>query len=372
MKKRIVAFILALTALFGALILKAEALDISGSAAVLISADTGEVLYEKNADTRLPMASTTKIMTALVTLENADLDDTVTVSPEAAGIEGSSIYLYAGEKISVESLLYALMLESANDAAAALAIHVAGSVADFAALMNKKADELSLVNTHFTNPHGLYDDEHYTSARDLALIAIAALGNEKFREIVSTEKKSVPMEDGSAARLFINHNKLLRTYGGAIGVKTGFTKKSGRCLVSAAERDGMTFVAVTLSAPDDWRDHAALLDYAFSCYEKIKLEDALALDYTLPVVGGEIDFIKCKNKEDVYAYIKKDNKNITKTVELRRFYFAGIKKGDVLGRVCYYNNGKMIAKAELVALFDGPRKIYSFSIFELSGERLKG
>lgn len=366
MKKRILSIIFSLLITFALFEpTRVGAIDVSAKAAIVMSADTKEILFSKNASDRLPMASTTKIMTALIALENAKLDETVNVSPMAAGVEGSSVYLFAGEKIKMETLLYALMLESANDAAAAIAIHIAGSIEAFADMMNKKAAELELGDTHFTNPHGLFDEAHYTSALDLAKIACEALENEKFREIVSTYKKSVAMTEGDTSRLFVNHNKMLRIYDGAIGVKTGFTKKSGRCLVSAAERDGMTFVAVTLSAPDDWRDHTALLDFAFENYESVCLAKKGELSYLLPVIGGEIGFVKCENADDVSAYIKKDNKNITAKTELDRFYFAEIKKGDILGQVIFYNNGKQIATSPLTASFDVPRIIYKNRLFQL-------
>lgn len=359
MKKRIISLILSLAlAICTFSLLRVSALDLSAKAAAILSADTGEVVYAKNASARLPMASTTKIMTALVALENTSPDEVVIVAPEAAGIEGSSVYLFAGEKIKMETLLYALMLESANDAAAAIAYHIAGGIEAFAGMMNAKARELGLENTHFTNPHGLYDEDHYTSAYDLAKLTVASLENERFKKIVSTYKISAPMEEGGESRLFVNHNRLLRTYDGAIGVKTGYTKKSGRCLVSAAERGGMTFVAVTLSAPDDWRDHAAMLDFAFSAYERTRLAGRGEFSFTLPVIGGELPFVKCENAAEAYAVIKKDNKNVTYKIELPRFLFAQIKKGDALGRVVFYNGVKEIARLTLTASFDVQRIIY--------------
>ncbi len=369
-KRKVISAVLALAIILSSpfAIPHVSAVSLSAKSAVLICADTGEVLFEKNSRTRLPMASTTKIMTALVALECAELSETVTVSPLAAGIEGSSINLFAGEKIKLETLLYALMLESANDAAAAIAIYVAGSIEAFAEMMNEKAAELGLSDTHFTNPHGLYDESHYTSAYDLALIASHALKNEKFREIVSTYKISAPMTEGGASRLLVNHNKMLRIYDGAIGVKTGFTKKSGRCLVSAAERDGAAYVAVTLSAPDDWNDHKALLDHAFDTYEKLTLADTGELSYISPMVSGTVSFIKCTNTDPVYVYINKDNKNtITKKVELDRFYFAEIKKGDVLGRVIFFCDEKKVAECELVAAFDVPKVSYKKGLFSFFG-----
>jgi D-alanyl-D-alanine carboxypeptidase len=235
--------------------------DISAKSAVVIDADTGKILYEKDAHTRRGMASTTKIMTALVALEHVSPDMLVTVDPRACGVEGSSVYLFANEQITMETLLYALMLQSANDAAEAIAYAVAGSIEGFADLMNQKADALGLTATHFDNPHGLDGDTHYTTAYELALIAAHAMENTLFAEIASTVKKEIPLHNGEASRLLINHNRLLREYDDIIGVKTGYTKKCGRTLVSAAQRDGVRLICVTLADSHDWADHRALLDY---------------------------------------------------------------------------------------------------------------
>ncbi|MBQ8861613.1 MAG: D-alanyl-D-alanine carboxypeptidase, partial [Clostridia bacterium] len=226
---------------------KACALSVSAQSAVLIEAESGKIIYEKDAHTRRGMASTTKIMTALCAIESLPLDTVVTVPQEAAGVEGSSVYLKAGEKLTLENLLYALMLQSANDAAAAVAIATAGSIEGFAELMNAKAAELGLRDTHFENPHGLDGAEHYTTAYELAKIAAHALENEDFARIVSTVKHTVPATESSPARTLVNHNRLLRTYDDIVGVKTGFTKKCGRTLVSAAEREGVRLICVTLN-----------------------------------------------------------------------------------------------------------------------------
>ncbi len=237
-------------------------MNLSAKAAFLYEPNTKNVIYEKNKDLRLPMASTTKIMTAIVTIENADLNKTVRVNDNAIGIEGSSVYLKQGEEITVSALLYALMLQSANDAASALAYEISGSIEGFAELMNNKAKELGLKDTNFENPHGLDSENHYTTAHDLAIIAAYALKNPTFKEISSTQKTVIHSSVG--ARAIKNHNKLLSSYNGCIGVKTGYTKKSGRSLVSAAERGGVLLISVTIDAPDDWSDHKKLFDYGFS------------------------------------------------------------------------------------------------------------
>ncbi len=242
--------------------------DVSAEAAFLINRGTFDVLYAHNADAVLPMASTTKIMTALIVLENCDLSEEVKVKAESCGVEGSSCYLVPGENITVEDLLYGLMLESGNDSAEALALHCAGSIPAFTQLMNDRAASLGLTRTHFDNPHGLSSDNHRTTARELALIACEAMRHPVFRTIVSTTSHRVE-KDGVLTHYFINHNKLLRSYPGTIGVKTGYTLASGRCLVSCAKHEDGEYIAVTLNDRADWRDHKALYDYAFSSFDTL-------------------------------------------------------------------------------------------------------
>lgn len=232
----------------------------SAQAALLLDATEGRILFSQNASARLPMASTTKIMTAIVAIENMPTDYVVTVAKEAVGIEGSSIYLYAGEQITCLDLLYGLMLESGNDAAVALAIAVGGTEERFIMLMNEKAKELGLKDTRFSNPHGLPAENHFTSAADLARLTDYALQNELFAEIVSTKK----MTACEGTRYYVNHNRLLFSYEGMIGVKTGYTQASGRCLVTAARRYGRTLICVTLNDYYCSADHVRMLDSGFS------------------------------------------------------------------------------------------------------------
>lgn len=260
--------------------------EVSAQAAILTELTSGRVLYSKNSDARLPMASTTKIMTALVALEKgADrLDETIEISDAAAGVEGSSMYLEKGEKMTLRELLYGLMLPSGNDAAVAIAECIGGSVEDFVSMMNQKAEQLRLTNTHFANPNGLPDENHYSSARDMAKMTEDAMKNEVFAEIVKSKTYKIADEGKAYPRILTNHNKLLKMYEGCIGVKTGFTKAAGRCLVSSAERDGMTLICVTLNAPDDWNDHTNMLNYGFENYKLQKI-----LDSTTPVTTAEVD-----------------------------------------------------------------------------------
>ena len=258
--------------------------DNAARAAIVVHPETGAVLYEKNADERLGIASTTKIMTALVVLEHCALEEPVEILPEYTAVEGSSMYLRAGETYTVEELLYGLMLVSGNDAAIALACHTAGSVAAFAGMMNDKTRALGMTSSAFQNPNGLDAEGHYSTARDMAKLACAALENETFRAIVSTKSTTV---DGQT---LVNHNRLLRSYDGAVGVKTGYTKTAGRTLVSCAQRGTTQFVCVTLSDPDDWNDHTHLLDWAFENYAYRAVAGDTPV-YAVPVLSGTVQEI---------------------------------------------------------------------------------
>jgi len=245
--------------------------EISAQYACVIESESGDVIYEKNANEKHSMASTTKIMTALMAIEHNCMDDIVTASSKASVQEGSSIYLSAGDKMLMKDLIYGLMLNSGNDAAVAIAEHISGSVEKFAEDMTAKAKEFGANNTSFKNPNGLDAKGHYTTAYDLAIISRKAMQNETFARIVATKTGSVTPINRNETTFLRNHNKLLSMYPGANGIKTGYTMATGRCLVSSAERDGMKFIAVTLNAPNDWNDHKMLLDYAFSVCEKKEL-----------------------------------------------------------------------------------------------------
>ena len=338
---------------------------ISASSAVLMDASSGAILASLSPDKRMPMASTTKIMTALVALESCELSKTVEIPQGAVGVEGSSIYLYAGEKLTMEDLIYAMLLESANDAAAAIAIEIGGSIENFADIMNSKAESLGLKNTHFTNPHGLDDAEHYTTARELGIIACEAMKNEKFAEIVSTYKKTIPLNETEGIRLLINHNKLLKNYDGAIGIKTGYTKKSGRCLVSAAERDGLKLICVTLSAPDDWNDHKALLDYGFKNYESSVICKAGEIEKLLPIINGDKEYVTVTNIEEVRMTLPKSAANLECKVEIRNFEFAPIVKGEKLGRLLFSFDGVILCEVPLVAKYEVSEIKQKKSLFEM-------
>ncbi|MDR0930268.1 MAG: D-alanyl-D-alanine carboxypeptidase [Clostridiales bacterium] len=287
---RIMALAILLTIISSLICPKASAISAKG--AVLIDATYGRVLMQHNANTKLGPASTTKIMTALIALENAPLDKTITATNTIYQSEGTSLYLKVGEQMTLEDALYGLLLESGNDVALAIAESIGGSVDNFVDMMNKKCYELGLSNTHFVNPHGLSDDEHYTTAYDLAQITRQALKNNTFCQIISTKKKTI-----SGDRVLDNHNKLLDTYPNANGVKTGYTKATGRTLVSSATRDELTLIAVTLNDGDDWADHAEMLDYGFDNYKKVTVNKKG--DYLSTQVTGKGKYLGLVASSDV-------------------------------------------------------------------------
>jgi len=328
--------------------LASDAPSVSARSAVLMCADNGKVIFEKNSREKLPMASTTKIMTCLVALERGNLSDTVEIAPEAVGVEGSSLYLAKGDTSPLSDLLYGLMLRSANDAAAAIAFHIAGGIEEFACIMNEKAAELGLSDTHFTNPHGLQNEEHYTTAYDFALLASYAMQNETFAKIVSTSDHTVSLNGGDLKKPIVNHNRLLRTYEGACGVKTGFTKTSGRCLVSAAKRDGVTLIAVTLNAPSDWADHRAMLDYGFSKYVKTDVfEKGFSREFPLAGAGT----VTATSSEG-FSVVAEKGAEIKVHVEGPHLIFAPVKKGDVLGYAVVTVSGTERGRVPLIAEYD--------------------
>lgn len=347
--KRIVIFLAVLITVSAVPCLAADAPTVSAKSAVLMTFD-GDILFEKNADCRLPMASTTKIMTCLIAAERCTLSDVVTITPASAEIEGSSLYMKSGDRVTAEDLLYAAMLRSANDAASALAIHVSGDEEAFAELMNERASELGMNGTHFTNPHGLPDDEHYTTARDFAHLAAAAMKNDTFAKIAGTKEYVVTL-NGSEKRPVKNHNRLLFSYDGALGVKTGFTKASGRCLVSAAERDGVSLIAVTLCAPDDWNDHRKMLDYGFEITEHVTTLEKGQISRKFHVFGEGT--VTALNTESLEATLVR-GADISYTVEGDRFPALPISKGDTLAIVTVSSGGRVIGSVPLAAAEDVP------------------
>jgi len=322
--------------------------DVSAQSSILMDAFTGTVLYEKDADSQMLIASTTKIMTALVVIENCNLEDTLTVKTEYTLVEGSSMYLKAGEKLKVRDVLYGLMLSSGNDAAVALACHIAGSIEDFAEIMNAKAKQLGMSNSSFKNPHGLDTDGHYSTAKDMAVLTVAAMNNYDFAQVVSTKSINV------AGRYLTNHNKLLWKYDGALGVKTGFTKSAGRSLVSCAERDGMRLVCVTLNAPDDWDDHSALYNWGFENYKyecPIKKGQVIA---EVPVISGQEDTVQIVT-EDGMSLLLGDSDTVETVINAPKFIYAGIESGQNAGSIAVIVNGEVVQEIGLI--FNGDAKL---------------
>ncbi|MFT8872444.1 MAG: D-alanyl-D-alanine carboxypeptidase family protein [Sporolactobacillus sp.] len=270
LKKMLVASVLLLLVvpLFSLHRTSAQAPAVSAQTAALMELATGRLLDAKDSHRRLPIASITKVMTALLAIESGKMNDTVVVSPEAIRTEGSSIYLKAGERIKLRDLVYGLMLRSGNDASRAIAEAVAGSEQGFVFLMNEKAKAIGMDDTHFANPNGLQNDAHYSSAYDMALLMREAMRQPLFRRITGTKSYSVPATNRSEARLWLNKNKMLRQYPFATGGKTGYTEVAGRTLISTASKDGMELVAVTLNDRDDWRDHSRLFDWGFTTYKE--------------------------------------------------------------------------------------------------------
>lgn len=338
--RKFTGIVLSLALIFAVKIPARAELAVSAKAAILMHADSGRVLYEKNADEHMLIASTTKIMTAIVVLEHCELDDLVEVDSRSAGIEGSSMYLKAGESYTVEDLLYGLLLVSGNDAASALALHVADSMEEFAELMNSKAAELGMTESSFKNAHGLDEEGHYSTARDMAKLAAYCMGNEDFARIAGTVSHTV------GEQTLVNHNRLLREYDGCLGLKTGYTMAAGRTLVTCAERDGARYVCVTLNDPDDWDDHKALYDWAFANYSFAEVIPA-GLSYEVPLISGAEMTAPAETEGAAYALIK-NGESFDMELELPAFAFAPISEGERAGRAVACSDGQEIASVRIV------------------------
>lgn len=331
-------------------IAKAE-FSVSAKAAIVIAADTLEVLYEKSANQKLPMASTTKIMTALLLAEQPDLSKTVETTKQMVTVEGSSMGLLEGDTVSYRDLLYGMLLASGNDAANTTAYVLAGSVQGFAKMMNEKAAELGMKNTSFVTPSGLDDENHYTTAYDLALLTAAALKNSAFRTACSSKSAVLYYGNPPYRRTLTNHNKLLGNYEGIIGVKTGFTKKSGRCLVTAAEGEGKRVIAVTLNDPDDWNDHRKLLDYGL---EKTVVTEFKNYDVTdvMPIVCGSADLVRVKCEQAKICTAVGTENEIKRKIILPKFIYAPISAGEKVGEIEYYFKDTLVKTSDIFSVAD--------------------
>lgn len=342
--KRVVCFV-SVFCIF-AFSLSTKAISTSAKASILINADTGEVIYSQNQNEKLPMASTTKIMTALLLCEEGNMEKEITVTPQMVKVEGTSMGLLGGDKVTYKALLYGMLLASGNDAANVTAYALGGTIDGFVNMMNQRAKELGLNNTHFETPSGLDGDEHYTTAEDLANLARVCMDNPLFKEAAST--KAITLEYGNPPyrRTLTNHNKLLKIFEGAVGVKTGFTKKAGRCLVSCAEREGKRVIAVTLKDPNDWEDHINLLNYGL---EKVKTTVITPekTDFSISVISSQNQSVEVKIEE--YTVSSLDTSGFSCEVNLPTFLYAPVKEGDVIGSVVYYKNKTQIARRDIKA-----------------------
>lgn len=320
--------------------------DVSAVSAILIEADTGTVLFSKNEKEHRQIASTTKIMTALLTLEAGEPDKEFQVDSAAIKVEGTSMGLRDGDKVTRRALCYGMLLPSGNDAANAAAVNISGSKTAFAKLMNSRAKEIGMTDTNFVTPSGLDAEGQYSCAYDLALLAREAMNNKDFAEICALSKAKVAFGNPVSERWLVNSNKLLTSYDGCIGVKTGFTDSARRTLVSCAERDGIKLIAVTLNAPNDWSDHTKMLDYGF---EKVKMCDFTydASGLILPVIGSDKETVGVKCDSVQLPLCDEQKEKVTVKVYLPGFVYAGLSAGDKVGEICYELNGETVATAEL-------------------------
>lgn len=349
---------------------KVLAEDCPAKSMVVIEADSRRVLNDKNKDERLAMASTTKIMTALVTCKNVkDFDEVVAINDNAVGIEGTSMYLKKGEKLTVKELLYGLMLPSGNDAAMALAYYVGGSEERFVEMMNEQAKELNLQNTHFANPHGLDADGHYISAYDLAIITAEALKNDTFKEIVSTKNIRVTGSKENEPRFLSNKNKLLKTLDGCTGVKTGFTDNAGRCFVCSCTRDGMTLISVVLNCGPMFEESAKLLN---ACFEKYKMREILepyAQGENIKVSNGESDFVQTVTKHGFsYPLTDEEFNNIKIVRNQPEILDAPVVKEQKIGEIEIYLDKNLLFKENIYTMENVKSTKYLDKIWEIVDE----
>lgn len=370
MKKIIILVLSAVMVLFSTANVYGDvSIDLVGETAVLIDGATGEVLYDKDMHKQMYPASTTKVITAILTLENCDLNEIVTIDSETPFTEGSRIYLLEGEQITVEQLLYALLLESANDAAVALAKHISGDVEKFAALMNEKATQLGAMNTNFVNPNGLPNGQHVTTAYDLAMIAKYAMKNQKFREIVSTsDVYHIPatgiQEDryfrignrllwDTKKTLLYNGNYIAPKYEYATGVKTGYTVAAGSCLIASAKKDGREVISVVLkSDPNNlYLDSIKLLEHGLNDYKNITLVKKGEIKGSAVLKGGETDALEAAVSQDILKTVPVDYDEalIETKVEIAEEVTAPVIAGDIIGNISFYNNGILWGQTNLVA-----------------------
>ena len=325
-----------------------EDYTVGAKAAVVMEAQSGTPLFAQNAHDRLPMASTTKIMTALLTLEQEGLDEEFIVDPVAIQVEGSSMGLQEGDTVTLRALAGGMLTASGNDAAGAAAVRVAGNAEEFAQLMNQRAQALGMLETHFVTPSGLDAEGHYSTAYDMALLGRAALQNPDFAQMAGSKRLSLTFGNPPYQRSLLNHNRLLSLYPDTIGIKTGFTKTAGRCLVSAAQRDGVTLIVVTLNCGDDWNTHMALYQRYFPMVEQQTLRPEG--DIWMPVVGGTAEKIALLPVEEPsLVTIQGREETVEQKIFAPNFCYAPVREGDIVGKIVYYREGQPVGESPLAA-----------------------
>lgn len=329
-------------------------LEVNAEAAVVMDADSGRLLYAQNPDKRLANASTTKIMTALLTLEQPDQDRYFTVDSDAIQVEGTTMGLQPGDSVTLHQLAAGMLLPSGNDAANAAAVEIAGSEEAFVRLMNQRAAELELQNTQYRNPSGLDAEGHYSSARDLATLAAHALENEDFADIVSKQEIRMAFGNPPYNRSLYTTNKLLERYPYAIGVKTGYTDDAGLCLVTAAEKDGTRLIIVTLNGKDDVNTHMRLYEHFFPLLARVDLS-GFTEGLSVPVTGGTRDSVAAvPAAKPEAALLEREYDELTREVELPQFVYAPVQAGQVLGEIRLLSGDKVVWQSALVADSDVP------------------
>ena len=343
--KRLFAFFLALVLAFAPALVSA-APEISASSYILIEAQTGKILAAHNAHTQRPVASTTKILTALIILEQPGIHERFTVDSGAIRVEGTSMGLREGDEVSLYDLAGGMLTASGNDAANAAAVKIDGSLSAFADRMNARAAKIGMENSHFVTPSGLHDEAHYSTAYDMALLTREALKNRDFAKLCGQERVSLFFGAPPYTRTLENHNRLLKTLDGCIGVKTGFTKAAGRCLVSAAERNGITLICVTLHAPDDWNDHAKLYETGFSQVKRRAVMPQVG-DIAIPKADGGTVFVESLAPLST-VLTEEEWAECTREVECMPFLYE-TQSGEYVGDAVYYRDGREVGRVPLVA-----------------------
>ncbi len=329
----------------------AQQMQVSAEAAVLLDWNSGRILYAKNPHLQKPMASTTKIMTAILALEKGNLQEETVTSARAAAVGGSSIWLEEGERKTLEELLYGLMLRSGNDAAAAIAEQISGNLESFAEAMTQRAGELGARNTSFRNPHGLHHPEHYTTAYDLAVIAAHAMGIKEFQKITAAPQVTISWPGHPWDRHLYNQNKLLELYPGAEGIKTGWTTPAGRCFAGSAMRDGRRLIVIVLNAPQMWEDTTALFDYGFDCFSSHLLVKADQYLKSIAVVEGVSGKVEALAGSSFYYPLanEEEAKKITYRFHVQEPLKAPIREDERIGELEVYYDGDLVGVVDLLA-----------------------